>query len=281
MQKGELVEQGTHQQLIEKGGVYADLVKKQEIAIKKEETQETQVDEETLLQQEKMDIQNQMEEQLSRVVTNVSEKESIIMMRRKSSVPTVDAFELKLQRQKELKKKGKKQGAPIFKVLKRMRPEWPLMILGCLGAAVAGVIFPMFAFLFSQTIVILTDPTKKYQIDQGPVQGTNLYAFCFVILALGGLFGMSVQTISFEVAGERFTRRFRADVFRAYMRQEVGFFDQDENNMGALTTKLAVDAKNVNELVTKTWGDFLQVIATAVTGMLTQRTSIVNNVLFY
>lgn len=82
----------------------------------------------------------------------------------------------------------------------------------------------------------------------------NLYAFVFVMLGIASFFGFSAQIASFEVAGELYTERLRAAVFRSYMRQEVGYFDQDENSMGAVTSKLAIDSKNVNELVTKVFG---------------------------
>ncbi|KAI8147816.1 P-loop containing nucleoside triphosphate hydrolase protein [Fennellomyces sp. T-0311] len=266
MQQGELIEQGNHQQLIEKGGVYAGLVKKQQIA-----TTEQVVDEngaEDLLQQEKAELQQQADERY------MDEKEDEELRakalkdgHRMSVASSVDAFELKLKKQKASRKEAKQQKAPVLKVLSMMRPEWPLMALGCCGAALAGVSFPIFAFSFSQVIVFLTDPTMRDQIDPGPVQGTNLYAFLFVVIGIAAFIGFSVQTISFEVAGERFTERLRGMLFRAYMRQEVGYFDQEENSMGALTTRLAVDAKNVNEMVTKSWGDFLQIIFTACTGL--------------
>jgi len=51
------------------------------------------------------------------------------------------------------------------------------------------------------------------------------------------------------------------------MKQEMGFFDLSENHQGALITKLAVDAKNVNELITGVWGDIIQVSVTAIAGL--------------
>ncbi|KAI9263147.1 putative ABC transporter protein [Phascolomyces articulosus] len=272
MQQGELIEQGNHQQLIERGGVYAGLVAKQQIATKKDDINgdgdSTEHDTEKLLEQEKEEIQQNTddlymdEKQDNELRAQVSKDD-----RRISMASSIDAYELKLKRQKQTQKNVKKQKAPVFKVLRMMRPEWHLMAMGCCGAALAGAVFPCFAFSFSQVIVYLTDPTKKDEIDSGPVQGTNLFAFLFVMIGIAAFIGFSVQTIAFELAGERFTERLRALIFRAYMRQEVGYYDEDENSMGALTTKLAIDAKNVNELVTKVWGDFLQVFFTACAGL--------------
>ncbi|KAI7878594.1 p-glycoprotein [Lichtheimia hyalospora FSU 10163] len=264
MHQGDLIEKGTHAELVGLGGVYADLVKKQEIALSRNDQEDKEIhqDTDTLIQQEELEMKNEL-----------TKMESIDVQvlpngRRVSTVSSVDAFQLKLQKEKELKKQTKEQKAPVFRVLRDMRPEWPLMAIGLCGAALAGAIFPCFAFAFSQVIVILSDPTKAYMIDQGPVQGTNMYAFIFVFIAIAAFIGFGAQGVAFELAGERYTERLRIRIFRAYMRQEVGYFDQEENNMGALTTKLAVDAKNVNELVTKVWGDFIQVIVTAIVGLI-------------
>lgn len=71
------------------------------------------------------------------------------------------------------------------------------------------------------------------------------------MFGLASILGFSTQIASFEVAGERYTERLRAAIFRAYCKQEIGFFDDEDNSMGALTSKLAIDSKNVNEMVTK------------------------------
>lgn len=76
------------------------------------------------------------------------------------------------------------------------------------------------------------------------------------------------MTTSFEIAGERFSYRFRAALFRAVLKQEIGYFDLEENNLGALTSRLAVDSMNVHELVTKTLSNVLQIIATVLIGRL-------------
>lgn len=267
MQHGDLVERGTHQELIELGGVYADLVKKQEVATTQSSTDITDQtdDPDLLLQQEKEELYlnekmaDDQQSNLSRVISSNN-------IKRMSTASSVDAFQLKLKREKEERKKKKGQKTPIFKVIRQMRPEWPLMLIGCLGAAVAGSVFPCFAYAFSKVIILITDPTRRNEIDQGPVQGTNLYAFLFVVIAVAAFIAFSTQTISFEIAGERYTERLRGDMFRSLMRQEVGYFDQEENSVGALTTKIAVDAKNVNQLVTKVWGDVIQLSVTVIAG---------------
>lgn len=42
--------------------------------------------------------------------------------------------------------------APVSRILKYNRPEWPYMLLGSLGAAFNGCINPVYAVLFSQIL---------------------------------------------------------------------------------------------------------------------------------
>ncbi|CEP15267.1 hypothetical protein [Parasitella parasitica] len=261
MQAGDLIEQGNHHDLVELNGVYADLVRKQEIATKQVGDAVEEPDSEELIKREQMELiadKQRADEAL------VNEKDTTVNLFKTTSSASVDAYELKLRKERDERKVAMKQKVPLDKVLKQMRPEWPMLGLGIVGAALAGAVFPCFALIFAQVISQLVNPNLA---PPGPMDGTNLYSFLFVVIGIAAFIGFATQVISFEVAGERYTKRLRADIFRAFMRQEVGFFDDDDNSLGALTSKLAIDSKNVNELVTKTWGDITQIIVTAITGL--------------
>ncbi|KAI9271641.1 P-loop containing nucleoside triphosphate hydrolase protein [Phascolomyces articulosus] len=64
------------------------------------------------------------------------------------------------------------------------------------------------------------------------------------------------------------TRRLRSRMFKAFMKQDVAFYDKEENNIGALTSMLALDAKNVNEIISKIVGDITGVISTCISGFV-------------
>jgi ATP-binding cassette subfamily B (MDR/TAP) protein 1 len=49
----------------------------------------------------------------------------------------------------------------------------------------------------------------------------------------------------FAVSGESLTLRLRARIFRTLLQQDVAYFDQPENNTGALCTRLATEASAV------------------------------------
>ena len=47
------------------------------------------------------------------------------------------------------------------------------------------------------------------------------------------------------MAGEKLTKRIRLQTFETMLRQEIGWFDQQQNSTGALAVRLAVDASEV------------------------------------
>uniref|UniRef100_A0A4W5MYY3 ABC-type xenobiotic transporter n=1 Tax=Hucho hucho TaxID=62062 RepID=A0A4W5MYY3_9TELE len=162
---GEMVEQGTHRELMAKKGVYYSLV---------------------------------MQQVLGRVEMKPTKKKS-----KKSK--------------KDKKKEEKPEEAPdvpFTRILALNKPEWPYMLVGTLSSLVGGAVYPCVAIIFAKIIGV--------SVSQDHV--------------LGYMFGKS---------GELLTMRLRRQVFHAMMRQEIGWFDDHNNAVGVLTTRLATDASLV------------------------------------
>ena len=273
MHQGDLVEQGTHNELLAREGVYAELVQKQQIAVKEVGAKEDEeIDEEELLRKENEALEKAIAAEPSRDSYNgielIEEKDEPNNTRlyRMSTISSVDAYEIKLRKNKEERKLRKKQRAPIGRILKQMRSEWYLLFLGSVGATLAGAVFPVFAYVIAKCIGVLVQ--EPDQIAPGPLEGANLYAFLFLMFAIVAFIGYGLPMGCFEIAGELYTERFRAMIFRAYLKQEIGYFDDEDNSVGSLTSKLAVDSKNVNALVTEVPGDIVQIISSVITGSL-------------
>ncbi|KAG2216406.1 hypothetical protein INT45_013883 [Circinella minor] len=265
MQQGQVVEEGTHNELVEKNAVYAELVQKQLIAMEQDKEFS---DDAMTLDDETPPFLTQSDED-----DDIKEKEEMTIYERVQRRPSnlssavVDSVGLVQKREIEKEQKWKTTKTPFYKILKDMRPEWPLVTTGILGCLLSGSVFPISSLLIGLSITIMVDPTVE-NIRAGPMEGTNLYAFLFLIIAIAAFIGTTLQTAAFEVAGERYTRRLRSRMFKALLKQEVAFYDDASNNMGALTSTLALDAKNVNEIISKIMGEFTNIISYTITGFI-------------
>uniref|UniRef100_A0A671PPU5 Bile salt export pump n=1 Tax=Sinocyclocheilus anshuiensis TaxID=1608454 RepID=A0A671PPU5_9TELE len=130
--------------------------------------------------------------------------------------------------------------APVARILKYNAPEWPYMLFGSFGAAVNGGVNPVYALLFSQILATFSMPDPVEQRRE--INGICLF---FVVVGLVSFFTQMLQGYAFSKSGELLTRRLRCLGFQAMLGQEIAWFDDHRNSPGALTTRLATDASQV------------------------------------
>uniref|UniRef100_A0A8D0L944 Bile salt export pump n=1 Tax=Sphenodon punctatus TaxID=8508 RepID=A0A8D0L944_SPHPU len=130
--------------------------------------------------------------------------------------------------------------APVTRILKYNAPEWPYMLFGSFGAAVNGAVTPLYALLFSQILGTFSMPDEEVQRNQ-----INGICLLFVLVGVISFFTQFLQGYTFAKSGELLTRRLRRIGFQAMLGQDVGWFDDYRNSPGALTTRLATDASQV------------------------------------
>uniref|UniRef100_A0A8C9SXF5 ATP-binding cassette, sub-family B (MDR/TAP), member 11a n=1 Tax=Scleropages formosus TaxID=113540 RepID=A0A8C9SXF5_SCLFO len=130
--------------------------------------------------------------------------------------------------------------APVSRILKYNRPEWPYMLLGSLGAAINGSVSPIYAVLFSNILGAFS--TEDLDMQRNQINGICIL---FIIVAVLSFFSQFLQGYAFGKSGELLTRRLRKLGFQAMLKQEIGWFDDPKNSPGTLTTRLATDASMI------------------------------------
>ncbi|KAJ3385238.1 Multidrug resistance protein 1 [Entophlyctis sp. JEL0112] len=257
LDKGRILEMGKHSELIALDGLYNKLVERQKIKSEVEGVLKSNTDvvEENDFSREEFLSKGVVQKDKIAVETRLTLEDETTMRAEAAKAIKKSYSESKVTLQEK---------SPILRVLRLMKPEWGSLVVGVIGAGFVGAIFPLMGFLQSSVVVLLLDPTQQWP---APFQGSNMYAFAFVLLAFLSFSGMVLQNVGFERAGAALTRRMRLMTFKSMLRQEVAFFDEKTHTLGALTSRLAVDASRVGDLVTKVWGDVAQIIVTLICGL--------------
>ncbi|KAM8806860.1 LOW QUALITY PROTEIN: bile salt export pump [Eudromia elegans] len=253
---GRAVEKGTHEELLQRKGVYFMLVTLQSkgdkaLAGAPEQTAENNLLEPNLEKVQsfsrgsyraslRASLRQRSRSQLANVVPDTplsiakDHSESVYLMSSYGEDDGPAKKESVAVAEDDLKP------VPFTRILKYNASEWPYMVLGSLGAAVNGAVSPLYALLFSQilgTFSILDEEEQRRQID-----GVCLL---FVLVGLISFLTQFAQGYTFAKSGELLTRRLRKIGFQAMLGQEIGWFDDQRNSPGALTTRLATDASQV------------------------------------
>ena len=126
-----------------------------------------------------------------------------------------------------------------LRIVKTNAPEWPFLLMGGLGSIVMGASMPIYAFLFAEVLGLLSDPVDTARTE------IIFYSLMFLLLGVAVGLAMLIQIAMFTVAGENLTLRMRKLAFAAMLKQEMGWFDQPNNNTGALCSRLSADASAI------------------------------------
>ncbi|KAL3045776.1 hypothetical protein OYC64_013934 [Pagothenia borchgrevinki] len=245
---GRAVESGKHNELLERKGVYFTLVTLQSqgdkaLNEKARQMVEDEVPEKLNLSRAgsyraslRASIRQRSRSQLSNLIPESSVSIAGELGPRAYAVSQPDKSKEDIAEEEE----EFVEPAPVARILKYNAPEWPYMLFGSFGAAINGGVNPVYSLLFSQILATfsLTDPVaQRKEID-------GICVF-FVMVGVVSFFTQMLQAYAFSKSGELLTRRLRRLGFHAMLGQEVGWFDDHKNSPGALTTRLATDASQV------------------------------------
>jgi ABC-type multidrug transport system fused ATPase/permease subunit len=94
--------------------------------------------------------------------------------------------------------------------------------------------------IFSEVFNALADTDVQKQTDD-----IRIYTYTIFLVGVGGAISQLVSSLTLAKSGEELTLRMRIISFKSMLRQEIGWFDLDENNLGALVTRLSSDAASL------------------------------------
>lgn len=248
MGDGLVLEHGTHNELLAKDGAYAHLVQAQKLREADEMIDGDESDEDG----EKDGVAALAREEipLGRRNTGRSLASEIIEQRRIAKGDEEEVRDL-----------------TVFGLFRRMAPlvpdQYKNYVLASIFACLTGMVFPAFGVVYAKAIEGFSyesNEEKRFQGDRN--------ALWFFIIAILSTACVGLQNYYFAAAATHLTARLRSLSFKAILRQDIAFFDKDENSTGGLTSNLSENPQKVNGLAGITLGAIVQSLATVVGGTI-------------
>ncbi|CAN7019806.1 unnamed protein product [Brassica oleracea var. botrytis] len=248
LQQGSVSEIGTHDELFAKGenGVYSKLIKMQEAA------HETAMNNARKSSARQSSARNSVS---SPIMTRNSSYGRSPYSRRLSDFSTTD-FTLSIDASsypnyRHEKLPFKDQANSFLRLAKMNSPEWKYALLGSIGSVICGSLSAFFAYVLSAVLSIYYNPNHEYMIKQ-------IGKYCYLLIGLSStaLIFNTLQHSFWDIVGENLTKRVREKMFTAVLKNEMAWFDQEENESARISARLALDANNVRSAI----GDRISVI---------------------
>ena len=253
MSNGKVMEQGSHEELVERKGIYAGLVQKQHIEKTTTPDSETSTLSTTMNEKTEHRLEDKSVAPADAIAITKHEQQD-------SSSSASDATSPNLNHSA-----GLTLGQTLKFITSMNRPEMRFLLIGLLCATISGFGVPAQAIVFAKILDVLALPPAQYDQLRS---GVNLYCWLYFMLAwVAFIFWMGVG-IAFAYSTERLGRRVRNLSFRSILSQDMRFFDIKEHSTGALSGLLSSSTEDLMGLSGAVIGGVLTFISTILTGIV-------------
>ncbi|KAJ5114350.1 hypothetical protein NUU61_000109 [Penicillium alfredii] len=224
MEKGRIVEQGTHGSLLESNGAYARLVRAQDLSV----TARQDPDDDNLDTSDEADEQKPVE--LTKTLTRYS-------------TSTRGGLEKQLARDDFNNWNSLGLHHTVWRVVNstpELKWTYLFLTLGCLMGAAA---FPGQAVLMSRFIEVFRHTGSKME-EKG-----SFIALMFLVLGIGCLITYFIIGWCSNTVAQTVSHKYRKQIVANILKQDMQFFDRPENSTGALSSRADSYPQGVFELM--------------------------------
>lgn len=215
LRTGKTIEEGTHEGLLAKGGLYHDLVSNQQLVMDDDE--------------------------VTVAAPDSSEPAPLGLSKTVSKAATIDSKEAEVDGGKAHKSQSSISSVGLF--IWEQRKFSILYIAVLTSAAGCGAGFSVQSYLFAQMV-----QTFQYTGDK-LLEERDFWALMYFILGLvAGVCYFVLGWTSTSIA-THISRTYRQQYFANIVRKPIVFYDQPENSSGSLTARIVTDPNLLQELL--------------------------------
>ncbi|CAE6488384.1 unnamed protein product [Rhizoctonia solani] len=237
MASGRVAEQGTYSELIELGGVFSALVKHQASVGPLNSNSEITVTPIPVRQGEPTRS------------TSVKFSTPQLPLYRPISVVSVSQTIVEDSLERGLLAKDTKVPGLTSRFFGLLGRYGFWILTGVIGSICIGASFPIAAWL----VGFVVESMSIHDDDNRLLREAKNWSMWFLVLSMVNIVSSFVAGFFLSTGGNRIDRRLRLTALKSLLRQEIGFFDQEENASGSLTAGIASHAGHVSAAIGLVW----------------------------
>ena len=230
LKDGKVYEQGTHEELLQKGGYYADIIRPQLI-------------------KEELDNQKKKKKYIRKMtsIKRVNNEEEV-------------HFE---PRFKEISKSIDDVSIGLGTILKDLWNFKLDFIIACIAAVALGVIQPFKGFINGKGINGLNSIYETVRHDR-----TLKYSIIYLILSFVESIVYFITFWKFYELGINLAKMYRNKMMKKYLSFHLSYYDMEKNSPGSILTKMSIDTIQLKEFIKNIIGIMIINIAIVITALI-------------
>jgi len=248
MEKGHVLERGTHKELIELNGRYAELVRMQSLVCDDVSKASAIVEEEA--------TSSEVPARQAASVETASEKtrEEKRTQRAPTAAPEGKGFDKPMM----------PLGETIRGIARLAKPQTLLVVTGLLTSAIIGSVYSAEAVVFGNTIDALNPCRGAADVRFAG----RLFGLLFFVLALVEVVCYVINGASFGAVAEKMLFRVRVLSLRSLLHQDLAWHESDGRNPTNLLSYIANDANSLGALTGVILGTVFTIVVNMITGIV-------------
>ncbi|KAK9319347.1 P-loop containing nucleoside triphosphate hydrolase protein [Lipomyces orientalis] len=241
MHRGEILEKGTHDELMTKMDRYYRLIQSQSIEARRQfhsESENLPACEEVLREKNVIDVRN----------------DSMLMKTSGGDQESIGTFHGRIE---------DKKLPSIWAVMKLLykigQTDIIVMVIGLVSSVITGFGYVGLGILYGVALQRLEDYGTPYHYQELKKAVYPTAGFLFMVGVIL-LFTSSIGGCMFSYSSSNLVRHIRALSFQHILRQDISYFDAEEHSAGALCSALANEAQSIESLGGVTMNKLLECI---------------------